>query len=271
MSPDSITTVLAISSFLPALVAVVKTPTEAATVDGPRMAALGIAVVGVGYALYDRSSSSGWHIDLSGALWASAAATLIVLAGVSLTQREGWRIATLAVPYATALGALAAARDITMGGSGEVLAAGPSAWLAVHAVLSVATYAIATVGAMAASAGWMQQRALKQKTPTAFSRRLPSLAACDRIQTRLMALCAVVLGLGLITGAATSIVRDGVLVAIDHKTVFGLLAFLLIIGLLFADRRGSLRTRQVGRTVLVAYLLLTLAYIGVKFVTDIVL
>jgi ABC-type uncharacterized transport system permease subunit len=48
-------------------------------------------------------------------------------------------------------------------------------------------------------------------------------------------------------------------------------AFLVLAGLLLAQRRWGLRGRRAARYVLVVYLLLTLAYPGVKFVTDVIL
>ena len=46
---------------------------------------------------------------------------------------------------------------------------------------------------------------------------------------------------------------------------------LTIGGLLLVHYRTGLRGRRAARWVLVAYLLLTLAYVGVKFVTDVLL
>jgi len=272
VTPDQITATIAAASFLPALLAVAKSGTDAGTSPGgPHTASIILAVLGPAYAIYSRSVGEGWHLDLSGALWASACATMLILAVATVMTREGWRLGVLAVPYAAALAVIAAIRDQTLGISGAVIAGGPTAWLAVHAALSIGTYAIATMGAVAATAGLIQQRALKHKTRTPLNRRLPSLADCDRLQTRFIALCAGLLGLGLASGVATSLVRDGAVLTLDHKTVFGFVAFAVLVVLLIADRRGNVRTRQLGRAVLAAYLLLTLAYIGVKVVTDVLL
>ena len=57
----------------------------------------------------------------------------------------------------------------------------------------------------------------------------------------------------------------------DHKTILTVTAFLVIGGLLIAQRVSGVRGRLAARFVLLAYLLLTLGYPGVKFVTDILL
>jgi len=80
-----------------------------------------------------------------------------------------------------------------------------------------------------------------------------------------------VLALGLITGVAASVAHGGDAIPTDHKTVFAILAFVVIGVLLLVHKRTGVRGRQAARLVLAAYLLLTLAYPGVKFVTDVLL
>ncbi len=80
-----------------------------------------------------------------------------------------------------------------------------------------------------------------------------------------------ILGLGLLTGMATEYFVSGRMLVFDHKTLFSLLAFALIGALLAVNARSGIGGRRVARFVLLAYLLLTLAYPGVKFVTDVLL
>ena len=63
----------------------------------------------------------------------------------------------------------------------------------------------------------------------------------------------------------------GSLLAFDHKTILTITAFTLIAGVLLLHFRTGMRGRKVARLALAAYLLLTLGYPGVKFVTDILL
>ncbi len=65
--------------------------------------------------------------------------------------------------------------------------------------------------------------------------------------------------------------ETGAVLEFTHKTIFSLLAFFVIAGLLIVHSRFGLGGRRVARTVLVAYLLLSLGYPGVKFVTDVLL
>jgi 2C-methyl-D-erythritol 2,4-cyclodiphosphate synthase len=66
-------------------------------------------------------------------------------------------------------------------------------------------------------------------------------------------------------------IASGELLAFDHKTVLSLLAFAIIGALLVLQFRSGLRGRRAARLVLAAYLLLTLAYPGVKLVTDVLI
>jgi ABC-type uncharacterized transport system permease subunit len=80
-----------------------------------------------------------------------------------------------------------------------------------------------------------------------------------------------VLGLGIATGISELYVTSGEFFTFSHKTLFAVLAFLVIGILLLLHHRSALRGRRVARVVLVAYLLLTLAYPGVKFVSEVLL
>jgi ABC-type uncharacterized transport system permease subunit len=63
----------------------------------------------------------------------------------------------------------------------------------------------------------------------------------------------------------------GRLLVLDHKTTLSIAAFVAIALLLAAHRFTGIRGQQAARGILLAYLLLTLAYPGVKFVTDVLM
>jgi len=80
-----------------------------------------------------------------------------------------------------------------------------------------------------------------------------------------------VLGVGIMTGMATEYFIRGVVLTFDHKTVLTTVGFVVIGLLLIAHYLVGLRGRRAARIVLVGYLLVTLGYPGVKFVTDVLL
>ena len=124
---------------------------------------------------------------------------------------------------------------------------------------------------MAGAGVFLQERALKRKQPTMLSRLMPSIADGEALELRLLAGAGLVLGIGIVTGMALQYFASGRLLVFDHKTLLSLLAFAVICLLLALRYRSGLRGRRAARLVLLAYLLLTLAYPGVKFVTDVLI
>ncbi|HEX7006246.1 MAG TPA: cytochrome c biogenesis protein CcsA [Alphaproteobacteria bacterium] len=210
-----------------------------------------------------------WHTGFSTALWVTVAASAAVFAALTLVERQAWRLTPLVLAYLFLVGVIAM---LWQHAPERPLPAGvPASWLGVHIASSVLTYALLTVAAAAGLAVLLQERALKARRPTALTHLLPSVADCDRIQVRLLIASEIVLGIGLVTGIATLYLSSGRLLAFDHKTLFSILAFVVIGGLLAAHRHAGFRGRRAAHFILLGYLLLSLAYPGVKFVTDVLL
>lgn len=229
---------------------------------------LAVAVAGPAVVATDRLWH-GWLATLSVTLWVSIAASLTIFVGVCLVTRHGWRLTPLLLPYLFVCGIIAALADRLPEHPSRIFA--PAAWLDAHILVSVATYGLVTIAAIAGLAVFLQERAMKRRRPSRFTALLPAVAEAEQLQISLLAASAIVLGLGLITGIGSQYAGTGVLVEWTHKTVFALAAFATILVLLLVHYRTGLRGRQAARLVLVAYLLLTLAYPGVKFVTDVLL
>ena len=88
---------------------------------------------------------------------------------------------------------------------------------------------------------------------------------------RVLIISEIVLGTGLISGVALSFLTDGALLTFDHKTILTVAAFFWIGILLIIHFYSGVKGRKAARWVLVAYLLLTLGYPGVKFVKDVLI
>jgi ABC-type uncharacterized transport system permease subunit len=214
-------------------------------------------------------NAGGWQPSLSGALWVCVAAAMILFAVIVALNETAWRLLPLLAVYC-----------LLMGLVGTLVAAVPretlppansAAWLDLHIAVSVATYGLATIAAVAAFAGWLQERGLKRRQSSAFLQSLPAIADGERLLQGLLTGAEIVLGIGILSGMATQYFMSGRLLVFDHKTTLSLLAFVVIGVLLLLHWRTGLRGRQATRLVLTAYLLLTLAYPGVKFVRDVLL
>ena len=231
-------------------------------------AVLAVAVAGP-LAWVASRTSAGWGTGLSAALWVTVAATMVLFAALALINREAWRLAPLLAPYMVALAVLASVWRRAPQEAFELASLG--AWVEVHIAASVVTYALVTIAAIAALAAFFQERALKTKRPTTLSRRLPSVADCERLVVGLLVGAEIVLALGLLTGTAALYRETGAFLAFDHKTVLTVSGFVVIGGLLIAHFRSGVRGRGAARMVLLAYLLITLGYPGVKFVTEVLI
>ena len=128
-----------------------------------------------------------------------------------------------------------------------------------------------TVAAVAGVAIILQERALRSKAPTRFTRSLPSIADGEALQVSLLSGVEVLLGLTVLSGVVINRFQGQGWLSGDHKTVLSLLAFVLIGALLISHLLFGLTGRRSARFGLLAYLLLTLAYPGVKLVSDILI
>lgn len=212
---------------------------------------------------------AGWLADFATSIWVIIAATMAVFIATAATVKSTWRLTPLLSAYMLLLSIIGLAWQNVPGDPVDPESAG--GWLIVHILLAVTTYAFATLAAVAALSAFIQEHALKRKQRPMLEGVLPSVTDCDRLIQRFLMLGEGILGLGLLTGVAVNISAHHPLLAADHKTVFTLGAFIIIGAILYLQARHGLRGRRAARGALVAYLLLTLGYPGVKFVSDVLL
>jgi ABC-type uncharacterized transport system permease subunit len=226
-----------------------------------------IAIATVGPVAFAVSRMSGdWHTGFGAALWTTIAATMVTFVAAALLARRAWRLHVLLMPYLLVLGVVG-----TLAGAAPEAPLGsavPTAWLAIHIIVALATYALLTLAAVAGLSVWLKERAIRRRGPGAAD-ALPPIADTERLLRMLLGLAGIVLGLGLATGMAAQIHATGHLLEVDHKTLLALATFVSIGALLIAHYRFGVRGRRAARFVLLAWLLMTLAYPGVKFVTDV--
>ncbi|MDA1324368.1 MAG: cytochrome c biogenesis protein CcsA [Proteobacteria bacterium] len=213
---------------------------------------------------------TGWRTGLAPALWLTVATVLVFFGLIALVSREGFRLSALLFPYLILLGLIATAA-LDRSGQPMVGGAAPAGWVYLHIVVSLETYAVLTLAAIAGVSTFLQDRALKNKKATTLTRVLPTLSAGESLELKLLGLTAGILGIGLLTGMVVQYLDTGVFLVMSHKTLLSFATFAIVIILLWVRWRTGLRGRKAARVVLFAYLLLTLAYPGVKFVSDVLI
>jgi ABC-type uncharacterized transport system permease subunit len=214
--------------------------------------------------------SSGWHTGFAASLWLTISVTLLLFVTLVAITPGVRKLGVLLLPYLSVLALLALLWERA---PERALGAPLSAWAVVHIGVSILAYAFATLAAVAAVGVIWRERALKSKTGRAGASPagLPSVAEGEQLQTRLLLAAAIMLAAGIATGMATQIVEFGAWLPLNHKVVLALIAFAVVLGLLLLHVRMGLTGRRAARILLAAYLLLSLAYPGVKFVTDVVI
>lgn len=230
--------------------------------------ALAAALVGaVGWSV--ARLAGHWDPGLGVALWVSVAATALVFAAVVLVRPWAGRLICLLGPYLLAMAVFATLSDVPepAGAVGRL----PETWVVVHIAVSLSTYALATLAAVAGLAVVLKERALKAKREGSWRAALPSVVDADALQFQLLMVALVVLGCGIASGMVLELRETGRLLVLDHKTLLSLISFVVVAVILALHARSGLRGRKAARIVLVVYLLLTLAYPGVKAVHELLL
>lgn len=211
----------------------------------------------------------GFAIMLSAALWLTVAAYWIENLNLSV---DGLR--RLVLPIA----AIAIALPLIFPGS-EIPLAGKSPLFSWHIALSTLAYGSLTIAAFHAVLMVMQESRL-HALPAAGGRsgwlslaidNLPALLTMERLLFRLIALGFVLLTLTVISGVFFSEQLFGIPFRWEHKTIFTLLSWLLF-GILLAGRRWrGWRGKTALSFTLIGFATLLLAYVGSRFVLEVVL
>ena len=146
-----------------------------------------------------------------------------------------------------------------------------------HLLVALAAYSVFTIAAvhallMAALSRRLQSGHLAGADSSArFLDDLPPLLAMETLLFRLVWVGFLLLSLTLITGFFFSEELFGRLLRLDHKTVFTFAALLVFGGLLLGRRLFGWRGRIALRWTLTGFVMLLLAYVGARFVAEVIL
>lgn len=209
----------------------------------------------------------GFAVMLSAALWVSVAAYLVENRNFAL---DGLR--RLVLPCA----AVAAVLPAVFPGPVFTLA-GQSAAFGWHIAVAVLAYSTLTIAAFHAVLMALQEARLHTRVPAPtgwFSRsidQLPALLTMEKLLFRLIGIGFVLLTLTVLSGVVFSEELFGAVLKWDHKTVFALLSWLLFGALLAGRRWKGWRGKTALRFTLAGFATLVLAYVGSRFVLEVVL
>ncbi len=140
-----------------------------------------------------------------------------------------------------------------------------------HLVISLLAYSLFTIASLHVLMMAMMERRLHRGNLPRFLQGLPPLLVMEELLFRIIAAGFVLLTLTLGSGILFSEELFGKPMQLTHKTVFGILSWIIFGALLAGRALYGWRGRIAMRWTLTGFLSLVLAYIGSKFVLEIVL
>lgn len=140
-----------------------------------------------------------------------------------------------------------------------------------HFIVAMLAYSLFTLAALHAMLMAVTERQLHSGRLSRTIASLPPLLTMEALLFRLIGIAFVLLTLTLASGIVFSETLFGQAFRFDHKTVFAILSWLIFGALLFGRHAWGWRGRVALRWTLAGFLALVLAYVGSRFVIEIVL
>jgi ABC-type uncharacterized transport system permease subunit len=141
----------------------------------------------------------------------------------------------------------------------------------VHLLISMLAYSLFTIASLHVLLMALLERRLHGGELPAALQKLPPLLTMETLLFRIITAGFVLLTLTLATGVVFSEELLGKAMRFNHKTVFGILSWLIFAALLGGRRLYGWRGRVAVRWTLTGFLMLVLAYVGSKFVLEVIL
>jgi len=140
-----------------------------------------------------------------------------------------------------------------------------------HLAVAFAAYALFTIAALHALLIALAEKHLHMAVPPKIVADLPPLLTLEKLLFRMIQAGFVLLTLTLASGILFSEEIFGKALPWNHKTVFGIASWLIFGALLLGRRLYGWRGRTAIHWTLAGFISLMLAYVGVKFVLEVVL
>ena len=140
-----------------------------------------------------------------------------------------------------------------------------------HLLISMFAYSLFTIASLHVLLMALLERRLHGGELPSALQRLPPLLTMETLLFRIIGAGFLLLTLTLASGIVFSEELFGKAMRFNHKTVFGILSWLIFAALLGGRQLYGWRGRTAVRWTLTGFLMLVLAYVGSKFVLEVVL
>ncbi|MBL8396713.1 MAG: cytochrome c biogenesis protein CcsA [Candidatus Accumulibacter sp.] len=228
--------------------------------------ALLVAMLIQGYGLYrDLFGAGGMRFSFSCAL------SLMLWLAVLIYWLESFRSRMDGLqPMVLPLAALSAAAPALFPQLRVIAHAG--AWgFQLHFLTAMLAYSLFTLSALHAVFMGFAERKLHQRAFTRSLSSLPPLLTMEALLFRMIALAFGLLTVTLLSGVLFSEALFGKALSLDHKTLFAFASWGIFAALLTGRRVYGWRGRIALRWTLTGFMVLMLAYIGSRFVAEVLL
>lgn len=140
----------------------------------------------------------------------------------------------------------------------------------VHFILAMLAYGVFLLATLQACLLWVAERDLHHPERLT-ERRFPPLLRMENLLFHMLSIAFLLLTASLATGLLVSEQFYGQWVRGDHKTVFAFLSWLIFGGLLLGRHLRGWRGRKATRWTVAGFISLLLAYVGSRFVLEVLL
>jgi ABC-type uncharacterized transport system permease subunit len=140
-----------------------------------------------------------------------------------------------------------------------------------HLLIAMLAYSLFTIASLHVILMALVERQLHHGTLTRILQKLPPLLTMEALLFRIIWAGFILLTLTLASGVFFSEEIFGKPAPVTHKTVFGVISWLIFAALLVGRHVYGWRGRMAVRWTLAGFLALVLAYIGSRFVLEVVL
>ena len=141
----------------------------------------------------------------------------------------------------------------------------------VHLLIAMAAYSLLTIASLHVLLMTIIERRLHAGTLSEAMRGMPPLLSMEKLLFQIIWGGFILLTFTIVSGALFSEELFGRAARFNHKTVFGLLSWAIFAALLAGRHGYGWRGRVAVRWTLAGFLMLVLAYVGSKFVLEVLL
>lgn len=153
----------------------------------------------------------------------------------------------------------------------HIVASADSPMFRLHFLMAMLAYSLFALAALHAILMAIAEKRLHRGRMTPLFAGLPPLLTMESLLFRLIHIAFALLTLTLASGVLFSERIFGKALPFNHKTVFALLSWIIFAALLFGRRRYGWRGRKALRWTLTGFGVLLLAYVGSRFVLEVLL